>query len=110
MRGSRLAFTLSLVLMDAAMSFLAFFIAYLLRYVTSERDIGPFSDYLLLAALQTIATLLVFFVYKFYHRRHAALLIDELYRIFGAVSVATLLTIAFVGFVLRNILEYQRSM
>jgi Undecaprenyl-phosphate glucose phosphotransferase len=110
MRGSRLAFTLSLVLVDAAMSFLAFFVAYVIRYLTSETPIGPFGDYVLLAGIQTAATLAVFFSYKFYHRRHAALLIDEVYRIFGAVTVATLITVAFIAFVLRDRLEYQRSM
>ena len=73
-------------------------------------QIGPFSDYLSLAAIQLVSTLVVFFFYKFYHRRHAASTIDEFYRIFGAVSVATLLTIAFIGFALRDTLEYQRSM
>ncbi len=110
MRGPRLAFTLSLVLVDAAMSFLAFFIAYVIRRLTSETPIGPFGDYVLLAGIQTVATLAVFFSYKFYHRRHAALLIDEVYRIFGAVTVATLITVAFIAFVLRDRLEYQRSM
>ncbi len=110
MRGPRLAFTLSLVLVDAAMSFLAFFIAYAIRRLTSETPIGPFGDYVLLAGIQTVATVAVFFSYKFYHRRHAALLIDEVYRIFGAVTVATLITVAFIAFVLRDQLEYQRSM
>ncbi|OQA45402.1 MAG: UDP-glucose:undecaprenyl-phosphate glucose-1-phosphate transferase [Chloroflexi bacterium ADurb.Bin325] len=110
MRGPRLAFTLSLVLVDAAMSFLAFFIAYLIRRLTSETPIGPFGDYTLLAGIQTIALLAVFFSDKFYHRRHAALLIDEVYRIFGALTVATLITVAFIAFALRDQLEYQRSM
>ncbi len=110
MRGPRLAFTLSLVLVDAAMSFLAFFLAYAIRRLTSETPIGPFGDYVLLAGIQTVATVAVFFSYKFYHRRHAALLIDEVYRIFGAVTVATLITVAFIAFVLRDRLEYQRSM
>ena len=65
MRGPRLAFTLSLVLVDAAMSFLAFFIAYAIRRLTSETPIGPFGDYVLLAGIQTVATVAVFFSYKF---------------------------------------------
>ena len=56
------------------------------------------------------ATLVVFFFYKFYHRRHAALLMDEVYRLFGALTVATLITIAFVSFVLRDTLQIQRLM
>lgn len=110
MRRSRFGFIVSLVLVDAGMSALAFFLAYLIRVWTQGAEIGPFADYAPLAGIQVVNTLVVFFSYKFYHRRHAALLVDEVYRLFGAVSVATLLTIAFVSFVLRDTLQYQRSM
>ena len=109
MKRARILFVISLVLTDAAMSLLAFFIAYLIRLWARGSVIGR-SDYLLLAGIQLAATLVVFFFFKFYHRRHAALLVDEVYRLFGAVSVATLLTIAFVSFVLRDTLEIQRMM
>ena len=107
MRRSRILFVISLVLTDAAMSLSAFFIAYIIGLWARGSEIGR-SDVLLLAGIQLAATLLVFFFYKFYHRRHAALLMDEVYRLFGAVSVATLLTIAFVSFVLRDTLQIQR--
>jgi len=110
MKRPRLVLVLTLVLTDVVMSVLAFYIAYRLRALASKTPIGPFSDYVILAGIQLINILAVFFIYKFYHRRHAALLIDEVYRLLGAVSVATLVTIAFVGFVLRDTLEYQRSM
>ena len=109
MRRSRILFVFSLVLMDTAMSLLAFFIAYLIRLWARGSEIGR-SDYVLLAGTQLAATLLVFFFYKFYHRRHAALLMDEVYRLFAAVSVATLITIAFVSFALRDTLQIQRMM
>lgn len=108
-RRLRALFTISLLLTDSAASLLAFYIAYLLRLMMVGPKIGPFGDYLVLALIQLVNTLLVFFAYKFYHRRHAAILLDEVYRMFGAVSVATLLTIAFLGFALRG-LEYQRLM
>ena len=109
MRRSRILFVVSLVLTDAAMSLLAFFIGYLIRLWAHGPEIGR-SDYLLLAGIQLVNTLVVFFFFKFYHRRHAALLMDEVYRLFGAVSVATLLTIAFVWFVFRDTLQIQRLM
>lgn len=108
-RRARVFFTISLVLTDIITSLLAFYLAYLARVVTVGPKIGPFQDYLLLALIQLANTLIVFFGYKFYHRRHAAILLDEIYRMFGGISVATLLTIAFLGFVLRG-LEYQRLM
>ena len=109
MKRARILFVISLVLTDAAMSLLAFFIAYLIRLWARGSVIGR-SDYMLLAGIQLAATLVVFFFFKFYHRRHAALLVDEVYRLFGAVSVATLLTIAFVSFVFRDTLQIQRMM
>ncbi len=108
-RRARALFVASFIVTDAAMSLLAFYVAYLVRFATVGPKLGPFSDYLVLAVIQLVNTLLVFFFYKFYHRRHAAILLDEVYRMFGGVSVATLLTIAFLGFVLRG-LEYQRLM
>ncbi len=110
MRQNRLLFSLALALTDILMSVLAFYIAYLARAAALGPRIGPFSDYLVLAGIEVANTIAVFFAYKFYHRRHASLLLDELYRVFGAITVATLLTIAFIGFVLRDTLEYQRSM
>lgn len=110
MKAPRIWFAISLVLTDTAMSALAFFSAYLIRLVTRGPEIGPFRDYLLPALIQTGATLTVFFFYKFYHRRHAATLLDEVYRLIGAISGATLITIAFISFVLRETLQYQRSM
>jgi exopolysaccharide biosynthesis polyprenyl glycosylphosphotransferase len=108
-RRNRILFMASLMLTDAVASLLAFYVAYLLRAMMIGAKIGPFSDYVILATIQLVDTLIVFFAYKFYHRRHAAILLDEIYRMFGAITVATLLTIAFLGFVLRD-LEYQRLM
>lgn len=110
MKRNRVLFTLTLILTDAAMTLLAFYLAYRLRLLTTGPKIGPFSDYAPVAGLQLISTLVVFFLSKFYHRRHAGSLVDEFYRIFQAVSIATLLTVAFIGFALRDTLSYQRSM
>lgn len=108
-RQLRVLFVASLLVIDAAMSLLAFYTAYLVRLLTVGPKIGPFSDYLILALIQVINILIVFFFYKFYHRRHAAILLDEIYQMFAAVSVAMLLTIAFLGFALPE-LGYQRLM
>ena len=110
MKGTRIWFAISLMLTDMAMSALAFFVAYEIRLATRGPEIGPFRDYVLPALIQSGAILTVFFFYKFYHRRRAATLLDEAYRLVGAVSGATLITIAFISFVLRETLQYQRSM
>ncbi len=110
MKRERAVYTLSLVLTDALMTLLAFYIAYRIRLWVAGPKIGPFADYLVLAGIQLCSVLVVFFLQKFYHRRNAGPTVDELYRIFGAASIATLLTIAFIGFALRDTLSYQRSM
>ena len=93
-----------------AMSLLAFYIAYRLRLLTDGPKIGPFSDYVVLAVIQLISTLVVFFFYKFYHRRRTGLDCRRVLPHLWRRSVATLLTIAFIGFALRDTLDYQRSM
>ncbi len=91
------------------MSALAFGIAYIIRRAMLGPDIGPFSNYFVLGTVQAISTVLVFFFYKFYHRRYAALLLDEVYRLIGAITVASLITVAFITFALRDTLEFQRG-
>ncbi len=110
MRRKRTPFVLTLVLTDAAMSVLASAVAYLVRSLMKGPALGPFADYLPLAGMQVANTVVVFFLYKFYHRRHAATLLDEIYRIFGAVTVATLLTLAVTAFLPRDSIPYQRSL
>jgi len=110
MKRGRILFILSLLLMDAVMVLLAFVLAYSLRRVMQGPAIGPITNYMPLVAIQLLSTLIVFFFYKFYHRRHSAALLDEYYRIFGGVSVATLITVAIVGFATRDTVAYQRSL
>ena len=110
MKQGRILFVVSLVLMDALMVALAFGLAYIVRRAMQGPAIGPITNYLPLALIQLAGTLIVFFFYKFYHRRSSAALLDEYYRIFGAVSVATLITVAIVGFATRDTVAYQRSL
>jgi exopolysaccharide biosynthesis polyprenyl glycosylphosphotransferase len=110
MKRGRVLYVLTLLLTDAAMTVLAFGLAYWLRRSMQGEAIGPITNYLPLAAIQLASTLIVFFFYKFYHRRQSAALLDEYYRIFGAVSVATLITVAIVGFATRDTVAYQRSL
>jgi exopolysaccharide biosynthesis polyprenyl glycosylphosphotransferase len=110
MKPGRILYVVTLLLTDAAMVALAFVLGYVLRRAMQGAAIGPITNYWPLAAIQIANTLVVFFFYKFYHRRHSAALLDEYYRIFGAVSVATLITVAIVGFATRDTVAYQRSL
>jgi FlaA1/EpsC-like NDP-sugar epimerase len=88
----------------------AFFGAYAVRLWMRGPDIGPFTNYLQPAIVQTVSTVVIFFLYKFYHRRHAAVLLDEVYQLVAAVSIATLITISFIAFNLRDTLQFQRAL
>jgi exopolysaccharide biosynthesis polyprenyl glycosylphosphotransferase len=110
MKRARTLLVLTLLLTDASMSLLASCIAYLIRSFMRGPELGPFVEYLPLALVQVANILITFFLYKFYHRRHAATLLDEIYRIFGAVSIATLLTLAVAAFMPRDSIPYQRSL
>jgi Undecaprenyl-phosphate glucose phosphotransferase len=110
MKRSHLVSSLTLVLTDGFTSMLGFYLAYAIRNFQRGGEIGPFVNYLSLALIQTISIVAVFFAYKFYHRRHAILILDEIYRVAGAISLATLITVAFIAFALRETLEIQRAM
>lgn len=110
MRRPHILYNLSLVATDLAMSALAFFSAYLIRLWTQGPEIGPFKNYFVPGTIQAISTVVVFFFYKFYHRRYAALLLDEIYKLVGAITVASLITVAFVTFTLKDTMQFQRAM
>lgn len=105
-------FMAALVVVDAAMIALAFVLAYHLRLRTEYPPpvkILPLSDYLGMLIIQVIVLVVVFGVYKLYLVRRAASRIDELYTVFVAVSVGTLITIALTSLVLKG-LDYPRLM
>ncbi len=105
-----LLFTLSLVIIDALMSGLAFYVGYQLRLRSDYENILPFSSYIGMATVHVVATLIVFFFYRLYHRQRSLSYVDQFYAIFGAASVGTIMAIAFISFFFKNQLDYPRLM
>ncbi|MBN1218282.1 MAG: undecaprenyl-phosphate glucose phosphotransferase [Anaerolineae bacterium] len=103
-------FMVSLVVTDILMIGLAFFIGYQLRLQSDYENIQPFSAYGGMLLVHTICNLIVFFFYRLYHRQRSLSYIDQFYSIFGAVSVGTIIAIAFISFALKNQLDYPRLM
>jgi Undecaprenyl-phosphate glucose phosphotransferase len=103
-------FAVSLVLIDALMAGLAFWAGYQLRLRSEYENIAPFSAYWGMLLVHVIATLLIFFFYRLYHRQRSLSSIDQFYAIFGAVSVETVVVIAFTSFFFKNQLDYPRLM
>ena len=118
MKGkARLVFGISLVVLDVSATALAFYLAYRLRqwirWPTPPLDMGPFHSYVGMMGVQVLAMVTVFFFYRLYHRPRAISSIDELYSLFGAVSVGTILAIALTSLMFKNSvleLDYSRGM
>jgi len=118
MRGrAKLLFTISLVVLDVSAIALAFYLAYRLRqwikWPAPPLNIGPFYSYVGMMFVQVLAMLTVFFFYRLYHRPRALSSIDELYSLFGAVSVGTIVAIALSSLMFKNSvleLDYSRGM
>ena len=105
-RRAEVIFFITLLLVDAVMVVLAFFLAYELRLRISWRtpptNIGPFRNYAGMMAVQALTMVIVFFFYRLYHRQRTLSLIEEASSIFGAVSVGTLISIALTSFFFRD--------
>lgn len=111
-RHANLFFTFTLLGVDAVMTSLALFLAYLLRPrdVVSNQVIPPFSAYLGMLLLNVVAFVAVFFFYKLYHLRRGITRLDELYSVFSAVSIGVIVGMAFTAFVFRTEVDYPRVM
>ncbi len=102
--------TALLVLTDAAMAASAFALGYALRLQSEYADIAPFGSYLGMMLIHATIIVLVFAFYRLYHRQRATSHIDELYSIFGAASVGTIVAIALIWLIYKNQLDYPRLM
>ncbi len=103
-------FTASLIIIDIFMVGLAFFIGYQLRLRSDYQNILPFNEYMGMMLVHIVATLVVFFFYRLYHRQRSLSYLDQFYAIFGAASVGTIIAIAFISFFFKNQLDYPRLM
>ena len=102
-----------LVAIDIVMMGLAFIFSYSLRLWTERlmpADIGSLRSYLGLILIQILTLITVFFFTKLYHRQRGLSHVDEFYAVFVAVSVGTIMSVAFNSFVIRNGPDYSRRM
>ncbi len=105
--------TVILIVLDAALIGLAFYLAYRLR-LNSEyprpQNIQGFRFYWPMLLMQEIGIIGMFFFYKLYHRKRSMSHLDEMAAIFGAVSVGTTIATAAISFVFKSDLDYPRLM
>lgn len=104
-RRADVFFTFLLVLHDAAMVALAFYIAYWLRNVVAippPVSIAPLSDYLVMMVVQVITMVVVYFFARLYDLKRTMPRLDEFYRLFAATSIGAISTIALTTFLFKN--------
>ncbi len=109
-RHANLFFTATLIGADVAMTCLAFYIAYRFRPQDPNQILQPFGYYVGMMFLNALAVGGVFFFYKLYHFGRGLTRLDELYKVFTAVSISVIVGIAFTAFVYRNDIDYPRAM
>jgi Undecaprenyl-phosphate glucose phosphotransferase len=112
-RRSGLVLTVLLVLTDAAMVCVAFYLAYLWRLRTQNPpavNILPFRSYAGMMVIHAAAMIAVFGASRLYLMKRVVSRLDELTRLVGAVSVGVLISTAVTSFVYKNDLDYPRLM
>jgi Undecaprenyl-phosphate glucose phosphotransferase len=104
-RKADIIFTLALVVSDAVLITLSFYLAYWLRQrvaVPPPVNIAAFSNYLAMMFVQLLVMLTVFFITRLYDVKRTMPPLDVLYGIFAAASIGTISTIAFTSFLFKN--------
>ncbi|HEY4722293.1 MAG TPA: hypothetical protein VII92_10625, partial [Anaerolineae bacterium] len=95
---------------DAVMITAAFVIAYAIRRQIADADpnvkLDSFGAYVGLLIVQVIAIVIVAFSSQLYHLVRAVSRVDELYAVFGAVSIGTMMSVA-VSTLLFKSLEFD---
>jgi len=102
-----------LVIIDMTMMVLAFVFSYYLRLWTeqlSSADLGTLGSYAGVILIQVLTLASVFFFTRLYHRQRGLSHVDEFYSVFVAVSVGTIMSVAFNSFIIRNGPDYSRRM
>lgn len=110
MKRSQFTLVVVMITMDTLMTIVAFLLAHRLRMAIAGDSVGPVVNYLPILPLQVASVLIVFLMQRLYYRRHNAPYLDEFYTLFGAVSIATLMSVAFTSLLFRDQIDYHRWM
>lgn len=104
---------LSLLAVDVTMTAVAVALAYTVRqripFPTMVETLPSIPEFLPFIAIQVLSVVVVFYINKLYHLVRATSRVDQVYTIFNAVSIASLLTIAFATLAAVTV-SYPRSM
>ena len=108
-----IVFTLARVAMDAVVICFAFFQAYELRLNTTYPPlVNPplFRQYQGMLLIHVLTLIVTFLLSRLYHQKAGTSRFDKFYGIFVAVSIGTVMAMAFTSFAYKNELDYPRLM
>lgn len=108
-RRAEFIFTVTLLLLDAALIVLAFTAAYRITFETNGGN-GPTPDLVSFAPMLfsiLLSLIAVYFFYRLYHQRRGESRIDEIYKLVPATSIGVIVATALTTVLYRD-LEYPR--
>jgi exopolysaccharide biosynthesis polyprenyl glycosylphosphotransferase len=107
----------SKIVIDAVMVAVAFVLGYYMRiaipFPTRPQAVDGFFIYMPMMVVQIISVILVFYANRLYHVPRVNSRIDEIYNVFGAVSIGTMMAVAISALTFKNSifeLDYPRAM
>jgi exopolysaccharide biosynthesis polyprenyl glycosylphosphotransferase len=113
----RTLYTVSMIALDGLMAAAAFVLAYYLRlkvpFPAPPTNVAGFLAYMPMLVVQVLTIIVVFYANRLYHAARAASRADEVYTIFGAVSVGMMLSVAISALTFKNSimeLDFPRAM
>lgn len=109
LKRAQVLFLVSLGLVDAGATWLAFYLAHRMMQMDPNVVIGPFVEFLPLPLIQSVLLLSVFFAQRMYQRRRPVGHLDETVRTAGLVTLCILLTVALTSLFLRDFV-YHRTL
>ncbi|MGQ9600419.1 MAG: undecaprenyl-phosphate glucose phosphotransferase [Anaerolineae bacterium] len=104
-RRMNFLFTGLLVLNDAVMVVIAFYLAYWLRQMIPlppAINMAPFKEYATMGVIQVAVMIVVYFFSRLYDLKRSMPRLDEFYRLFAATSVGVLIAVALTSILFKN--------
>ncbi len=109
MKRSQIILVLVQVALDVMFTALAVVLAYRIN-LARDPSVGEISQYLPQMAIFVATVIGAIFFNRLYTRRRGQPRLEELVALYRAVTIGSLLAIAFISFLLKNIIDYRRPM
>jgi exopolysaccharide biosynthesis polyprenyl glycosylphosphotransferase len=109
MKRSQISLVLVQVIFDILFTVLAVGLAYRIS-LARDPSVGEMGQYLVQMAIYVVTVIGAVFFNKLYTRSRGQPRLEELLALYKAVTLGSLLAIAFISFLLKNIIDYRRPM